>query len=234
MFTMFELEFVQLFTPSEAARERRKKKAVELLQYLHKTVPEEYHEIMTPDYEVFCKRRVVDDGWFASLALPNVEITTLPLTSIQPKSVTLGPGRLYPPLSKTDSKAPTEERTIPADIIILANGYETNQYLHPLDVSGVNNRSLYKTWEERGGAQAYLGTAMDGFPNFFMIFGPNTATGHSSVILATENQVNYSLNFIGPILRGEVRTVDVKESAERAWKPSSCPSSRPARPIAYD
>jgi hypothetical protein len=58
---------------------------------------------------------------------------------------------------------------------------------------------------------------MDGFPNFFIIFGPNTATGHSSVILATENMVNYSLNFIKPILDGDVRTYEVKESAERKW-----------------
>ena len=58
---------------------------------------------------------------------------------------------------------------------------------------------------------------MDGFPNFFMIFGPNTATGHSSVILATENMVNYSLNFIGPILQGDVKTYEVKEEAERRW-----------------
>ena len=217
MFTMSEIEFVQLFTPNEAARERRKKKAEELLQYLHKTVPEEYHEIMTPDYEVFCKRRVVDEGWFKCLSLPNVEITTLPLTSIQPRSVTLGPGRHYPPMSKTSSSAPTDQRTVPADVMILANGYETNQWLHPLDVTGKGGRSLYKTWDERGGAQAYLGTAMDGFPNFFLIFGPNTATGHSSVILASENMVNYSLKFIGPILRGEVSTVEVKESAERAW-----------------
>ncbi|KIX95588.1 uncharacterized protein Z520_08708 [Fonsecaea multimorphosa CBS 102226] len=217
MFAMSELEFVELFTPNEAARQRRKRKAEELLRYLRKTVPEEYHEIMTPDYEVFCKRRVVDEGWFQSLQLPNVEITTLPITSIQPRSVTLGPGRLYPPMSKTDSKAPTEQRTVPADVIIMANGYETNQWLHPLDVTGRHGRSLYKTWDERGGAQAYLGTAMDGFPNFFMIFGPNTATGHSSVILASENAVNYALKFIGPILRGDVETVEVKESAERKW-----------------
>jgi cation diffusion facilitator CzcD-associated flavoprotein CzcO len=217
MFTMSEIEFVKIFTPNEKARENRKKHAEVLLRHLRKSVPEEYHEILTPDYEVFCKRRVVDEGWFKSLNLPNVEITTLPLTSIQSKSVTLGPGRHYPPASRTDSKVPTEERTIDADIIVLANGYETNQWLHPLDVTGRNGRSLYKTWAERGGAQGYLGTAMDGFPNFFMIFGPNTATGHSSVILASENMVNYSLKFIGPILKGEVSTVEVKESAERAW-----------------
>jgi len=76
---------------------------------------------------------------------------------------------------------------------------------------------LFDVWADRGGDQAYMGTAMDGFPNFFMIFGPNTATGHSSVILASENMVNYALKFIGPVLRGEVDTYEVKESAERKW-----------------
>lgn len=217
MFAMVELEFISLFTPNEAARNRRAKKAKEVLGYLRRTAPEEYHEILTPDYELFCKRRVVDEGWFRALQNPNVELTSLPLTSIQPKTVTLGPGRHYPPMSKTNSTAPTAEKTIPADIIILANGYETNTWLHPLEVHGRNDTSLDRVWESRGGAQAYLGTAMDGFPNFFMIFGPNTATGHSSVILASENMVNYALNFIRPILDGHVRTYEVKESAERAW-----------------
>ncbi|KAL6246900.1 hypothetical protein RBB50_006207 [Rhinocladiella similis] len=216
-FTAIEAEFISLFSPTEGARHRRSKKGEELLAYLRSIVPEEYHEIMTPDYEVFCKRRVVDEGWFKCLQEPNVEITSLPITSIHPRSVTLGPGRYYPPMSKTDSKVPTEARTVPADVIIMANGYETNQWLHPLDVTGRDGRSLYKTWADRGGAQAYMGTAMDGFPNFFMIFGPNTATGHSSVILASENMVNYSLKFIDPILRGDVDTWEVKESAERKW-----------------
>lgn len=106
---------------------------------------------------------------------------------------------------------------IPADIIVLANGYETNQWLHPLDVTGRDGRSLYKVWKERGGAQAYLGLAMDGFPNFFMIFGPNTATGHSSVILASENMVNYTIKFVKYILSGEVKEWEVTERAERNW-----------------
>ena len=217
IFTGVEAEFISLFSPTEGARKRRRAKGEELLAHMHKLVPKEYHEILTPDYEVFCKRRVVDDGWFKSLQAPNVDITTLPLTSVQPRTVTLGPGRYFPPLSKTDSKAPTAEKVIPADVIIMANGFETNEWLHPLDVTGRNGRSLYKTWAERGGAQAYLGTAMDGFPNFFLLFGPNTATGHTSVILASENMVNYSLNFIKPILAGDVTTYEVTESAERAW-----------------
>ncbi|RMZ77538.1 hypothetical protein DV737_g4336, partial [Chaetothyriales sp. CBS 132003] len=216
-FTLVELEWLTLFKPGQASRQRRQKKGEELLAYMRKAVPEEYHEIMTPNYEVFCKRRVIDDGWYKSLQHPDVEITSLPLTRIDGSTVQLGPGRHYPPMSVTDSKAPTEAREIHADVIIMANGYETNQWLHPLDVTGRDGRSLYKVWDERGGAQAYLGIAMDGFPNFFIIFGPNTATGHTSVILASENMVNYTLKFIKGIMQGDVNTWEVSEKAERDW-----------------
>ena len=217
MFTTVEMEWLSLFSPSEAARKRRDKTGEALMAYMRKVVPEQYHEILTPDYEVFCKRRVVDNGWFQSLQDDRIEITSLPLTKVDGKTVTLGPGRHYPPESKTDSKVSTDAREVNADVLIMANGYETNQWLHPLDITGRDGRSLYKTWQERGGAQAYLGTAMDGFPNFFIIFGPNTATGHSSVILASENMVNYTLNFVKGIMQGDVRTWEVKESAERQW-----------------
>jgi len=108
-------------------------------------------------------------------------------------------------------------RQVPADVIILGNGFETNNWLHPLRVIGRDGKSLNEVWDERGGAQAYLGLAMDHFPNFFFIFGPNTATGHTSVIFASENAVNYSLNFIKPILDGDVSSYEVTEEAERAW-----------------
>jgi cation diffusion facilitator CzcD-associated flavoprotein CzcO len=217
IFAVAELEFITLFSPTEKARTNRAAKRQELVDHLNSLVPEEYREILTPDYEVFCKRRVVDVDWYKSLQRDNVSITSLPMTAIGSKTVTLGPGRQYPAMTKTDSKAPTEQKTIPADVIIMANGYETGEWLHPLDVTGRNAQSLYDLWSSRGGAQAYMGTAMDQFPNFFMIFGPNTATGHSSVILASENAVSYALNFIKPIMNGEVSTYEVKESAERKW-----------------
>lgn len=84
-------------------------------------------------------------------------------------------------------------------------------------MAGKGGKDLVETMDERGGAQAYQGTAMDGFPNFFMIFGPNTATGHSSVVMASENMVNYSLKFIKLILNGEATAVDVKHEAETAY-----------------
>ncbi|RMD44689.1 hypothetical protein DV735_g393, partial [Chaetothyriales sp. CBS 134920] len=217
MFTSLEIEWLTFFKKGEASRQQRKKKGEQLLAYMRKHTPKEYHELLAPNYEVFCKRRVVDEGWYKALGEPNVDITSLPLTRVEGSTVHLGPGRHYPPMSATESKVPTEARQVHADVIIMANGYETNQWLHPLDVTGRGGRSLYKVWEERGGAQAYLGVAMDGFPNFFMIFGPNTVTGHTSVILATENMVNYTLKFVKPILQGDVSTWEVSERAERDW-----------------
>lgn len=149
---------------------------------------------------------------YPALNDPRIELTTLPLTAIQENSVTLGHGQ-----DAENNEAVTEQRTVPADVIVLANGFVTSKWLHPLQITGVDGRDLISTMDERGGPQAYQGTAMDGFPNFFMIFGPNTTTGHSSVILASENMSDYAMKFVAPILKGEIRTVEVKKEAERAY-----------------
>lgn len=101
-------------------------------------------------------------------------------------------------------------------MIILANGFETTAWLHPLDITGRNGQKLHDVFNERG-VSMYMGAALDGFPNFFTIFGPNTATGHSSVILASENMVNMSLKFIKPLLKGDLLTAEVKKEAQVEW-----------------
>lgn len=110
-----------------------------------------------------------------------------------------------------------DEREIPADVVVLANGFETTRWLHPLKVTGKGGKDLVGQMEDRGGPQAYQGTAMDNFPNFFILFGPNTATGHSSVILASENMVEFTLQFVEPILKGDVSSFEVKREAEQAY-----------------
>ncbi|KAK8156916.1 hypothetical protein BC567DRAFT_258255 [Phyllosticta citribraziliensis] len=205
---------LRLFQNGEWNQKEREKVQARLLEHMKRTVPEKYHDILTPDYGIGCKRRIYDVHWFPGLQDERMELTTQPLTSVEERSVTLGPGRMYPPMSNTESKAPTEKRTVPADVIILANGFEATRWLHPLKVTGRNGTGLVQEMDARGGPQAYLGTAMDGFPNFFLIFGPNTASGHTSAILATENMVSHALRFVKPILRGDVETVEVKKSAE--------------------
>ena len=172
--------------------------------------------MLTPDYGVCCKRLIFDATWFKSLHDEKIELTTLPLTHVHEKSVTIGPGRKYLK-RQVKSNSLNHKEDIPADVIILANGFEVLHWLHPLEVIGRSGKSLQEVFDERGGPQMYMGTAMDGFPNLFVIFGPNTVTGHSSVVLATENMVNYTLKLVEPILNGDAHFVEVKKEAEMAW-----------------
>ena len=217
LFVLSEIDFFLIFTGRDISAKARGKLEKRLVRHLKKVTPEKYHEILTPDYGLGCKRRVFDAFWLHSLNDPKIDLTTQPLTSIQPKGVTLGPGRTYPDPKDESSKAPTDEIQLPADAIILANGFELTTWLSPLRIVGKGGAVMQEVWDSRGGPQAYMGSAMDGFPNLFIIFGPNTATGHSSVILASENMVEYSLKFIRKILKGDVKTFDVKKEKEIAW-----------------
>jgi cation diffusion facilitator CzcD-associated flavoprotein CzcO len=127
-----------------------------LIRHLHRTVPQKYHAILTPDYSVGCKRRVFDSAWFPGLNDPKIELTTQPLTSVHPRSVKLGPGQSYP----KESDAP--QREIAADVIILANGFEVERWGHPLSVVGRDGKEMLEVMEERGGPQAYQGTPQYG------------------------------------------------------------------------
>ena len=218
IFIIAETDYFRLFGTSAFNVKQRKRLEKNLLQHLQTSVPEKYHEILTPNYSVACKRRIFDANWFSALNDTKIELSTLPLTRLKPQSVVLGSKRMYPP--ETDSrKLPTETEgpELPVDVIILANGFEVAQWFHPLEIKGRGGRDLIDVMTERGGPQAYQGTAIDGFPNFFIIFGPNTATGHSSVILASENMVNYSLKFIRLILNGDASTIEVKQDAEISY-----------------
>lgn len=163
-------------------------------------MPSKYHSMLTPDYAIGCKRRIFDATWLPCMRNPDFELTTLPLTTVKPRSVVLG-----------------GSKEIPADVIVLANGFQATKFLHPLQVTGRDGVDLISEMDRRGGPQAYQGTAFDGFPNFFLIAGPNTGTGHTSVILATENTVAYVLKLIRPIIRGDVETVEVKKAAEERY-----------------
>ncbi|KAF2832951.1 FAD/NAD(P)-binding domain-containing protein [Ophiobolus disseminans] len=214
IFANSENLFLKIFPNTPSAEKNRKIYEEQTLQHMRKLVPEKYHEILTPDYGIGCKRRIFDKRWLQSLNNEKIELTTQPLKRVTERGVVIGPGVTYP---QNANEEDYPEREVPAEIIVLANGFDTTRWLHPLKVVGADGKDLVQLMEERGGAQAYQGTAMDTFPNFFLIFGPNTATGHSSVVMASENMVYYSLKFIKLILNGDAKTVDVKKEAELAF-----------------
>ncbi|KAI4233583.1 MAG: hypothetical protein L6R40_007034 [Gallowayella cf. fulva] len=217
LFAIGESDWFTIFDDNSWNHKSRKKLEAKMVQRMKRMVPEKYHEILTPDYSIGCKRRIFDAEWFDSLNDPKIELTTKPITKVSPHHVTIGPGRTHPDPKDTNSKAPTNEETIPADVIVLGNGFEVTTWLHPLKIKGKNGEYMQDVWDARGGPQAYLGLAMDGFPNLFIVFGPNTATGHSSVILASENMVEYNIKLIKKILHGDVSTIEIKKESEIAW-----------------
>ncbi|KAK8093492.1 FAD/NAD(P)-binding domain-containing protein [Apiospora hydei] len=186
---------------------RRRRFQNSLLDHMRNVVPEKYHSMLTPTFGVGCKRIIIDDGWLDCLSLHDrFELTTRPLVSVGEKSVS------------GDEKGASEPLTKPADVIILANGFETSTYLHRVTIRNGAGKSLHDVWRAQGGPGAYLSTAVHGFPNFFMVLGPNAVSGHSSAILASENVAGYALrHFVGKVLSGEARTVEVREEAERRY-----------------
>ena len=160
VFAATEIDFLQLIRLRPENIARRKKYGQRLLSNMKSKVPREYWGILTPDYSPGCKRRILDDGWLESLQNPKINLTTQPLKSIQQRSITLGKGRAYPKTPALEDKEP-EEKTLPADVIIFANGFELTTWLHPLKLVGKGERQLQDVWNERGGPQAYMGTAMD-------------------------------------------------------------------------
>jgi len=96
---------------------------------------------------------------------------------------------------------------LPFEVLIFATGFATDVY--PVPVRG-KFETIQEYFKANGGPQAYLGTTVPGFPNFFMLFGPNTGTGHTSVLYTTEIQVDYIIQLIKPILERQVSSVEVK------------------------
>ena len=217
MFATAEMDWFKLFLNTDRSVKGRQRTEQALVNRMRRRAPNKYHEMLTPNYSVGCKRRIFDPspGWYDSMHDPRFRLTTQTLESLKPDGVMLSANQSYPPSAPKDEKA--EDEFVPADVVVLANGYDVRTWLHPLRVIGRDGRSIHDMWKERGGPQAYLGTAMDECPNFFIIFGPNTATGHSSVILAIENMVEHTLLMIEPILRGDVDTIEIKKEKEIEW-----------------
>ena len=127
---------------------------------------------LTPDHPFGCKRLVFATDYLQTLMQPHVDVVSSPARSLRSRSLV------------------TEDGTeLDVDVVVCATGYAAADYLGQIDVVGEKGVSLRETW--RDGAYAYLGMAVPGFPNFFMLYGPNTNVGSNSVIFMLEAQARY-------------------------------------------
>jgi cation diffusion facilitator CzcD-associated flavoprotein CzcO len=103
----------------------------------------------------------------------------------------------------------------PFDVLIFATGFDTNSFLAPMAIEGLGGRLLEDAW--KGGAEAYLGMTVPGFPNFFMMYGPNTNLGHNSIIFMLECQADYIAQCVEHLGRRGLRYLDLRPDAMRAF-----------------
>ncbi|KAF7360682.1 hypothetical protein MVEN_00800000 [Mycena venus] len=176
----------------------RSKATVLLTNYIKDTAPEEYHENLVPDYTLGCKRMLLDTSFLKSLHRPNLKLNWDGIQSISDDGI----------ITKKGDK-------LPFDVIIFATGFTADRY--PIQVIGEEGNTVQEYYDSQNGPKAYLGTTVPGFPNFFMIAGPNIATGHTSAILTEELQIGYIIKFVKPILDGLVATFSVKARATDAY-----------------
>lgn len=145
------------------------------LRHLERSVPDPVLRAkLTPRYTMGCKRILVSDDYWSSLTRPNVEVITEPIREVRERSIVTADGAEHP-----------------VDTIILATGFLVTQMPMAHFIRGRDGRSLSETWG--GSPKAHLGTSVSGFPNLFMILGPNTGLGHTSVITMMESQIEHVL-----------------------------------------
>ncbi|KAF1984630.1 FAD/NAD(P)-binding domain-containing protein [Aulographum hederae CBS 113979] len=180
---------------AKVLRERTEQSAKE---YIYATAPNKYHDILVPKFPLGCKRRIFDPGYLEALHRPNVKLAPEGISRIDATGIT--------------SESGVREEF---DCIVLATGFAVTDFLSPLKVKGRGGVDLHEQWNEHVGAQAYLGMYIHNFPNFALMFGPNTFPAHNSVIFASEVQVDYlAKTLFRPLMDGVADTVEVKEGPE--------------------
>ncbi len=152
---------------------------------------------LLPDYPPGCKRILIADDWYPTLMRPHVRVVTDAVESVEPEGIRTRDGTLHP-----------------LDTIIFGTGFRTTEFLSPLEITGRDGVRLDDLWSD--GARAFLGLSVPGFPNLFMLYGPNTNLGHNSILFMIEQQVGYLVQMLQQeVVRG-VRAMDVRvDSADR-------------------
>jgi len=148
-------------------------------------------EALTPKDEFGCKRVMVSDDWYRALAKPNVGVITGGVERITAQGVVGGDG---------------VER--PADVLVLATGFKSHDFVAPMEIRGVGGCRLADEWAET--PKAYLGLSVPAFPNMFLLYGPNTNGGTGSVVFIVEAGMTHVLAALAELKRTGTRTIEVR------------------------
>ncbi len=153
---------------------------------------------VTPSDEMGCKRVMLTDDWYPTLTKQNVELITEPIAEVRP-----------------DGILTADHRERPADVLVLATGFETHGFVAPMEIIGANGRPLAEEWSEV--ARAYLGLSVPGFPNMFLLYGPNTNGGTGSVIYTLEAGMRHVTAALEQLRHSRMCRIEVKRPTAEAF-----------------
>lgn len=168
-------------------------------RHLKRSVPDPLLRAkLTPDYRIGCKRILISNDYLPALTRVNVEVVTEAITEVREHSIVDGAGG---------------EREI--DAIIFGTGFRATDPPFARHVRGRDGRTLSEIWA--GSPRAHLGTTVSGFPNFFMLMGPNTGLGHSSVVLMMEAQIEHMLAALSHMRERGASAIEPLAEAQSAF-----------------
>jgi cation diffusion facilitator CzcD-associated flavoprotein CzcO len=150
----------------------------------------ELRAVLTPDFPVGCKRPLISREWYPALVRDNVRLVSAPITEVTETGLRTADGEEHP-----------------VDTIIFGTGFRANEYLSSIEIFGPGGRRLHDDWAD--GAEAYLGTTVAGFPNLFLLYGPNT-NGVNSILFIHEAQAHYIVRALKTMKRRRVASVEVR------------------------
>jgi len=191
-----ELLLYPLMTGNVKAQERAQKQT---LHYLEESIDDPaLRKQLVPDYPIGAKRILFTDNYYQALNRGDVDVLSAPIERISSEGVVTRDGTRHA-----------------VDVIILATGFRSDEFLAPLKIEGRQGAGLDDVW--RNGAEAFLGMSISGFPNLFLMYGPNTNLGHNSIVVMSECQARYIVSCVRQMRRHGIQTVDVKASVEARY-----------------
>ncbi|MGF1453970.1 MAG: flavin-containing monooxygenase [Alphaproteobacteria bacterium] len=177
-------------------KDRLKKVALDFLE--QEVEDPDVRAKLTPDYEPGCKRRCISDDYLRAFNRANVHLVTDPITAIEAEGIRDGTGRLHG-----------------VDTIIEATGFRPFDISDYVTIAGREGARLQDVWKDR--VESFRTMMVPGFPNFFMLLGPNSATGHTSALIMIESQADYVLSCIKLMNRKKIEHLDPKQDVTAAY-----------------
>lgn len=192
--------FILGFVGRPARRRRRARIATDAARrMLERQVPDpELRAKLTPSYELGCKRVLLSSDYYGALSADNVEVVTEAITRVSADGVVTADGREHA-----------------VDTILLGTGFDVTAHAAATCTAGRGGRTLAEAWEPR--ISAYKGMTVHGFPNLFLMVGPNSGLGHSSIVFIIESQLNYVLGALDTMAREGIEVLEVTRESQMRW-----------------